>query len=350
MFKLMFKWSLLNLCLFTLLLLFIACASGPSASGGNEPDWVRDPYTRYDRQANVAAVGRANSLDLAEKDALGRLVAIFGQTIQVDERVSSSYQEAVRSGVTASWSEDFTIDTSVATSASMDSLVGAEIGETWDNGMGMYYAVAFLNKAKAYQLYYEIIMSNQAVINNLINIPEAEKNSLEGFARYQFAATIADVTASYANLISVIGGSVQGLRRGDDYRLEAANITRAIPVALRVQNDRSGRVQGAFARALSDLGFLSGGTNSRYLLDVNVVAGPVTIANSPNFWTRIEVSANLSDTYSSTVLLPYDFNTREGHISQAEADNRAYAQAERRINEEYSRRLSDYLSQLMPKR
>ena len=345
------------------LLLFCTCASSNpagggvsrgsasgGASGGRQPDWVSDPYTRYDSQVNVAVVGRGSSRDQSEKDALGRLIAVFGQSIQVDEKVSTAYEEAVKSGVTASWSETTTVASTIATSASMDSLVGAETGETWDDGKGTFFTVAFLNKTKAFQIYSEIIRSNQAMINNLVNIPAAERNTLEGFARYQFAATIADVTASYANLVSVIGGNVQGLKSGNDYRLEAANITKVIPVGLRVQNDKSGRLQGAFAKAISDLGFRSGGTNSRYLLDVSVFTSPVTISGNPYNWTRIEVNANLSDTGSGTVLLPFSFNTREGHTSQGEADNRAYMAAEQKINEEYSTLLSDYLSKLLPKK
>ena len=347
----MFNAKLAVLCLLSLPLVFSVCASSVPATAvvvSNEPDWVRDPYAKYDRQANMAAVGMGSSRDLAEKSALGNLVAIFGQSIQVDEKVSSSYQEAIRSGITASWSENIVVDTNIATSAGMDNLIGAEIGETWRDNRGEYYAVAVLNKPKAEQLYSEMIKSNQAMIGNLVDIPATEKNTFDGFARYQFAATIADVTIGYGNMISVIGGTVQDLKRGDDYRLEAVNITRAIPVSLRVQNDRSGRIQGAFAKALSDLGFRSGGSNSRYILDVNVVTTPVTIAGNPNNWTRIEVSANLSDTVSGTVLLPFDFNAREGHTTQAEADNRVYVVAERRINQEYANFLSGYLSQLMP--
>jgi len=351
---------ILLICLLGLPLVLSSCASGSPASSSqsssspastsNEPDWVRDPYTKYDSQAYVAAVGRSGARDLAEKDALGRLVAIFGQSIQVDDRVATSYQEAAKSGVTASWSETTTVDSVISTSAGMDSLVGAEIGEIWDNGKGVIFTAAFLNKAKALQLYSEMIKSNQAMIDNLVNIPASERDSLEGFARYQFAATIADVTTSYANLVSVIGGAVQGLKRGDDYRLEAANITKAIPVGLRVQNDKSGRIEGAFAKAVSDIGFRSGGINSRYILDVNVIAEPIAISGSTNNWTRIEVSANLRDTNSGTVLLPFNFNDREGHTSQAEADNRAYATAERKINEEYAKLLGDYLSKLLPKK
>ena len=338
-------------------LTFASCASAVTAnrltnSGTDRwPGWVLDPYTKYDRQENVARVGSGSSREAAEKNALGNLVAVFGQRIAVDERVSTSYQQAVRNGVIANWSEDTDVDNIISTSTGMDSLVGAEIGEVWDDGKE-YYAVAVLNKAKAIQIYSGIVKANQTTINNLVGITEGEKNSLEGFARYQFAAIIADITIPYLNLLSVIGGPspLEGFKSGDDYRLEVLSITKAIPVGLRVRNDKSGRIEGAFAKAISDLGFQIGGNNSRYMLDVNIVTSAVEITNNPYKWTRIELNANLIDTYPATVMLPYNFNDREGHTSQSEADNRAYMAAERKINEEYAKRLSDYLSGLTPKK
>lgn len=337
---------------FTLLLLFSVGMDADAQNRGGTPDWIRDPYQKFDRQANVAAVGIGNSRQTAEKDALGKLVAIFGQSIQVDEKISSSYQEAVRNGATTAWSEDTSVQNTIISSAGMDSLVGTEIGDTWDNGKD-YYAVAVMNKAKAAAAYSEMIRANQAIINNLVDIPAAEKNTLDGYARFQFAATITDITAGYRNVLTYIGtaGTVQGLKSGDDYRLEALNITRAIPVNIKVKNDKSGRIEGAFAKVFSDLGFRSGGNNSRYALEVDIVVSPVELPKNPNKFARMELSANLIDTRQGTILLPYNYlNNREGHSTQAEAENRIYNAAEQKINEEYLNILSEYLSRLMPER
>ena len=346
----MYKTKLTVFTSFFVLLVFLGCMTA-NAQGRNAPDWVRDPYKKIDRQTNVAAVGMGNSRQSAEMDALGKLVAIFGQSIRVDEKISTSYQEALRSGAAASWSENTSISSDIATSAGMDSLVGAEIGDRWDNGKE-YYAVAVLNKTKALQVYSNMIRSNQTMIANLLNMTAAEKNTLDGFARYQFAAMIADVTITYGTLLSQIGAPAvaQGLVKGDEYRLEAQNITKAIPVGVTVTNDKSGRIQGAFAKAFADLGFRSGGNNSRYVLQVNITVSPVELANNPNKFARMELSANLTDTSVGTVVLPYNFSNREGHTSPSEAENRAYASAERKINEEYAKLLSNYLSQLLPKR
>jgi hypothetical protein len=339
----------------TLPLIFPACGTGNAAAPRTEartlPDWVRDPYTRYDRRTYIAARGSGSSLAFAERNALGELAAFFDRYIEVQEVVIERYEEAVRSGITTGWSVNTEVDRMIQTNARFDSLVGAEIGDVWNDGIN-YFAVAILNRARTIQIYSGIVSSNQRMIDNLLNIPPADRNTMDAIARYQFAATIADMTTPYLNMLSVIGAPpVQGFRSGNDFRLEALDIIRAIPVNLQVQNDSAGRIHGAFARALSELGFQSGGNNSRYMLDVDVITSPVDIANNPHRWTRIAVNANLVDTAFGTVLLPYSLPPiREGHTTQAEADNRAFMAAVRRINEDYADLLRDYLSRLLPKR
>ena len=350
------KVSVLSVCFlgFCLLLAFSACqTTGAAVAGGGtgQPDWVRDPYAKYDKQSSVAAVGSGSSRQEAERDALKRLVSIFGQDIMVDDKVSTVFQQAEKSGVIKDWSQTTTVESAIEITTGFDALIGAEIGETWDNGKD-YFAIAVLNKQKALMIYPAKIQANKDMIDNLLKMTNDEKNSIEGYTRYQFAAAVADVNISFGNLLVQIGAPLfaQGLTPGNAYRLEAQNITKAISVGINVKNDKSGRIQGAFAKVFSDQGFRSGGNNARYVLDVNITTAPVSFPNNANLFTRIEVSANLTDTKTGTVLLPYNFNAREGHTSQAEADNRAYAAAERKINGEYKDMLSNYLSQLLPKK
>jgi hypothetical protein len=176
---------------------------------------------------------------------------------------------------------------------------------------------------------------------------QTERESLEGVSRYQSAAVVADINISYVNVLKVIGAAAPAdIKPGAEYRLEAQNIAKSIPVGIRVANDKSGRIQGAFAKVFSDQGFRSGGNNTRYMLEVEISVSPVELPNNTNKFVRIELGANLTD--AGTVLLPYNFNSREGHNSVSEAENRAYLAAERKINEEYKTTLSNYLSQLLP--
>jgi len=320
-------------------------------TGKNQPAWVNSVDSVYNRNQYVAASGGASSREMAEKNALSNLIAIFGQSVIADQTVTNIYKEVVNSGKTGGYTDSTDIENTIRTAASMDSLVGAEIREVWYDSKSEYFAVAVMEKAKTARLYSEMIKANQNLIKNLVNMSQAEKNSMEGYSRYQFAAVVADINISYGNLLRVIGATPPGeLKIGDDYRLEAVDIAKAIPIGLKVQNDKAERIQGAFAKAVSDLKFRSGGVNSRYVLDVNIVTSPVDLPNQSNKYTRIELRANLMDTSSGTVLLPYNYNTREGHVSQSEADNRAYSAAEKKIKDDYAKIFNNYISQLIPKK
>ena len=333
------------------LLLLTSCANTRGGVLAASPDWLRDPHTIFDRQTYLAAVGNGNSRALAESDAIGRLVSIFGQSIQVDKRVAESYWEAVDRGVAASWTQTTTIDTAIVTSARMDTLVGAEIRNFWTDGRGNNFAVAVLNIPRARQIYSKMLRANLEIIDELTGMPPAQRNSIDGLSRYQFAAVVADMSISYGELLSIIGAPqyMQGLRRGDDFRREANEIARAIPVGINVRNDMAGRIESAFAWVFSELGFNTGGTNSRYLLDVDVSIQAVDQAGRNVVFTRLEVIANLIDTRNGMTLLPFNFNLREGHRNQSEANNRAFAVAERRIRNEYREILSAYMSRLNPR-
>jgi len=316
-----------------------------------KPKWVDSVDSVFNRSQYVAASGNATNRDMAERNALANLTSIFGQSIKADQTITNTYQEATRNGVTTGWTDNIAMKNTINISSSMDTLVGAEIKEVWFDSKSTYYAVAVMEKARTAQLYNEMIKANQNVIDNLINMNQTTKNSLEGFSRYQFAAIVADVNITYGNLLQVIGSPLPaGLIKGDNYRLEAKNITKTIPVGITVKNDKSGRIQGAFAKALSDIGFRSGGTNSRYNLNVDITVSPVDYPNNTNKFARIELSANFIDTSDKSVLFPYNFNSREGHATFSEAENRAYMTAERKINEEYKNLLLDSLTNLLPKR
>jgi len=341
------KLGVTSLCL---VFVFASCATpaahAPVAARAPEPRWVTGgPHERFSGFEYLTAVGSGNSRQAAEMDAFRQLVSTFGVTVQADIRLAEVYR---RTGAVAT--HDVAFGQEIILGAGMDNLIGAEIGDRWEGaGRGNSFALAVLNRARAIQIYSEMIRANLEIIDNLTNMSPVERNTFAGFSRYQFAAVIADMNTNYAAVLSVVGAPVQGLRSGDDFRRGAQEIAAAIPVGINVSNDRAGRIQSAFARAFSDLGFRTGGAHQRYVLNVNLVILPTDHVGQTVF-SRMELSANLIDTRTGAVLLPYAFNVREGHRTQSEAENRVFIAAEQRIDREYGDMLSDYLFQLIPGR
>jgi hypothetical protein len=266
----------------------------------------------------------------------------------------ANYSEAVKSGA-IQVSENVSVQEAITTSAEMDSLVGAEIAEVWYDGQSVYYAAAVMDRAKTAVLYADLIRSNERIITDLTTMTQAEKNTLNGYSRYQLAATIADTNRLYANVLTLVGNSSGinpgDMKRGDDYRIEAAGIARAIPIGVRVRGDQQDRIKNAFTRALGSAGFMSGGSNPRYTLEAVLTLTPTDLPNQQNKFVRYAVDANLTDSAGgNSVILPFNVSGREGHLTIPEAENRAIREAERKITEEFAPALLDYLAVLLPRR
>jgi hypothetical protein len=343
----MFKIKVLSV--FSLLVVLGACASSPASRSG-EPAWVYDPGSLYQNELFVSAVGYGPDRSSAEKSALGNLISIFSQSVQGEIRTSQSYSEALSGGI-IDIKEKSEIVSAVNTSFAMDTLIGAEIKEGWFDGAGTHYALAAMDKMQCSLLYNDLIESNKRIIQNLLNVREEERYTLDTFTRYNLAGTIADANATFVNVLSVLNPIPtsllrQGLKSGDDYRLEARDLCKNITMAVKVENDPGERISGAFSAVLTNAGFRLDAKDPRYVVEAAVSLSDVELPQNPNKFIRYVIDAKLIETTSNQVLFPYAINGREGHVNKSEAENRAVRAADEKIRETYTEQLVGYLSRL----
>jgi hypothetical protein len=278
------------------------------------------------------------------------MISVFGQTVQVDRQSMVGYQEALQQDAVSAYIRNTEISNAIKTSAAMETLIGAEIRDYWYDGRATHYAVAVMEKNKAASLYSELVEANKEIIRNLIVMEEGEKYSLPGYARYHLAAKVADGNRVFANILSVVGGpglSSRELAEGENFRLEAENIARRIPIEVRVENDQVNRIKGAFAAAIASQGLQSGGDGSRYVLEGRITFTPVDLQRSDSVYVRYVLEAALVDRQSGAVLLPYTVSGREGHLTMAEAENRALGDTEGQIAGPWAAALAGYLDSLL---
>jgi hypothetical protein len=336
------------------LLLCAGCAGGPRAERSGlsreEPAWVSGVDQVYSRLRYVAAVGYGSSRAIAEKEAFASMISIFGQTIQVDRQSMVGYQEALRQDAVSAYIKNTEITNAIKTSAGMEALIGAEIRDYWYDGRDTHYAVAVMEKSRAASLYSELVEANREIISKLITMDEGERYSLPGYARYHLAAKLAGGNRVFANILSVVGGpslSPRELAEGENFRLEAENIARRIPIDVRIQNDQANRLKGAFAAVIGSQGLQSGGDGSLYALDGRISFTQADFQKSDSVYVRYVLEAGLVDRRTGAVLLPYTFSGREGHLTLAEAENRALGTVEKEIAGGWAAALAGYLDSLL---
>ena len=321
-----------------------------ATKGGKRPAWVDNPASAYSRDIYITAVGSAPNREEAEKKALAGIVAYFGQSIQSDFTVANIYSEAITNGV-INISDNTNVRDVIVTAASMDSLIGAEIGSVWDDGKKTIYVLAFLERARTVAIYTEIIQMNQGNINKLITMSAAQKNTFDGYARYKLAILLAGMNANYVNVVNLAGGSTASLNltTADSLSLEASNIIKSISVGFTVKGDSNNRVRDTFAKILNAEGIRTQGSNPPYTMEISIDMSEATFPNNTNKFCRYTVSANLIEKSTGNVLVPFNFTDRAAHTTYAEAQNRAFLDIERRINGNYPAAFQAYLAGLMPK-
>jgi hypothetical protein len=315
--------------------------TAPARPTSTPPAWFYAPEALY--PAYVTGVGTGSSQAQADQQALANLVSYFRQRVQAELTSVERESETTVNGQTQ-FASSSQLENSVQTAAAMDKLIGAEIKERGDDGSS-YYALAALEKQSAIRSYTDLLASNQQQIDQLLDISPDDKNSFIGYSRYLRAAKFADENAVYGSVLSLLDGRSRKLETGTRYRIEALAIIENIPVTVLVANDKADRIRGAFAAVLQKQGFRSGGNNARYVLNVTVTLSPVDLNNEFKY-SRYEIDAQLTDTITSNVLVPFNINGREGHTTESEAENRAIRTAEKQITETYSAKLTDYLSTL----
>ena len=322
-----------------------------STRGGREPAWVNDPYAAYSRDRYIAAVGYGADRAEAERRAFANLTALFGQSVRAETSIATAYSEAISQGI-ISVSENTRVRDEVATAASLDTLIGAEIGGVWDNARGMVYAAARMDKERTVAVYTDMILVNQQIIDRLTNLGAAQRNTLDGYARYSLAAGIAAINTKYASVVTQAGGSTASLnlRGAESYSLTAREIIGNITVAVQVNGDQDSRIQGVFAKALSDKGLRTRGTNPPYTLVVDVAYNEAVFPNNPNKFCRYTISANLTENATRASLLPFTFTGRSGRPTYEEARTMAVRDIERTIAETFPAALDEYLATLLPRK
>jgi hypothetical protein len=311
-----------------------------------KPSWVDRPESAYDERDYIARVGTGSSRRQAEAAALGNLTGYFGQSVRADLAAVEVYKQRVTKGSVDISSSAEAVQ-AIQISSSMESLIGAEINDVWDDGK-TYYAVAIMDRAKVIPIYQGLVNANLGLIDRLTNVPEGQRATIEAVAAYRTAAGIARANSVFVTVLYLLGGPDirSGLKSGDDYIYEADSIAKLIPVNVVVENDSEGRVRSAFAGVLSGAGFRTGNSSSRYVVRARLSVSPVDLPNQPNKFSRFVLDAAFTD--GNAVLFPFNINGREGHTSQSEADQRAIRRAEARVKEEYGKVLQDYLSGNLP--
>jgi hypothetical protein len=320
-------------------LIFLFVFISFSVLSAQEPAWVKRPASQFPDGRFVSAVGTSRDRAQAETAALGLLTSSFKQSIV--NSISMRESEKQSGGRTSSTSEN---SQSIEATSALDSLIGAEVKETYNDRQGrVWYAIAVMEKAKCAPLYLAELNKKVSEVNTLLG-PSGEV-TFETISRCQKAqAAVAE-----ADVLALVLAMLGGANRQAEVTALAATVSstldqaKSIPIDVRVTGDVNNRIRNAFTTTFTTAGFRTGNRSSRYALEATVSFAPAP--QNRYFNTRYTVDAVLKDTQTGADLFTFNITNRESHPgSQDEANNRAVIGAERKVTEDFPEILQDYLN------
>ncbi|MDR0644093.1 MAG: LPP20 family lipoprotein [Treponema sp.] len=325
-------------------------APSTAAKTGAKPTWIDAKDSVYNKSEHLSEIGMDARQDGADQKALAALTAVFGQSVEAQQKLSSAYNEAVRAGKVTT-SESTSMQESIKTSTQLSTLVGASIADRWYDGKSSYYSIAVMDNAKAIQVYTSIINGYNETITTLTSISDAEKYSFDGYARYKLASIIADGNQEYVRVLTYLGATPPDVKKSADFLSEIKSIAARIPIFVNVSGDDSNRIKSALTKVITSQGLQGGTSSARYVLNVNFSLSDANFPNNPNKFARYLVEGSLIDTTNGNELLPFKLDGREGHTTIEEAKNKAIATAERKIGDakaadSFLKKLTSYLESL----
>lgn len=338
--------------------LLMACAASafaakksdkPKAKATKMPEWVLQPSAVYPNASFITYVGNAEDRNLSEVSALQGLASVFGQSVKSDTTANTRMAQAKADGLVATASvQAFSQD--VKRKVDVDNLIGVEVKEYWqDVANNTWYAIAVLDKAKAADIYTDMIKKNAGAIDTVLKNAAKDKNSLDGFGAYDFAEEIAVENEKNLNKISVINSDlVDSLKSycpsSKNIHAKKMEIAKTIPICVQTFNDEHGRYKQAFSKAITEAGFKGTFDDSvRYTLTAKFEFERSDSTDKKTIRCRYNCESFILDSKTGHQIVPFAIKGRESHVDYNEALHKAELSLVSKIQKDFSEALYKYL-------
>ncbi|WP_162510505.1 hypothetical protein [Treponema endosymbiont of Eucomonympha sp.] len=305
---------------------------------------VQDILKKYPESEWAIGIGKADSLSLAENEAKAELAKVFKVNINSSsEAYSIAYQSLIK------YTSDKRLLETIAISSDIKNLIGV----TTDiyNIKNSFYVCAKLNKKEGITIYKKLIKNNEQVITALLKQSSNESDKLTEYKLINSAYSIADLTADYISILSVLDstGEYKLTKSKDDIKLtlmnKAKNITFNVDMHTTSRLIKNNAMIGYFSQILTGKGFHISATRPDYDLNIDYTLDEANYYEGKYKFVRYELKTNLYDRRRS-VLVSFNANDRVGHASLDGAIKIALIATEEVILTDWSDAFNKHLNSL----
>jgi hypothetical protein len=180
-----------------------------------------------------------------------------------------------------------------------------------------------------------MIRENENVISQLKREAEQYLGTFEAYQILNLAHNFALVTDNLHSLLTVLDLSAVSRRpsygNAEAVKSLVQNAARAIIVTVTVTGDTGSRIATAFTECFNSRGFRTNATGANpYTLTASFQLEDVDLGNPRNKFVRYILNCSLKNR-AGVEILSFSENHRDGHLTEAEARQRAIRSAEQSI-------------------
>ncbi|MDR1904997.1 MAG: hypothetical protein LBQ88_22290 [Treponema sp.] len=209
---------------------------GQSQGAQSTPDWVQNPEQAYPSTDWVAVTGQGAGQKEAEDAAMNALARAFKTDIASLTEANQRFFQIVNDVAgkkSVNFNEGRDFSSQVKTASSVKALIGVETG-IFQSAEGTWYANARMNRRECAARYAGMVRENEAVIKTLLGRAATleGRSGFEAYAALYYAASVAQVTDNFQNILEVLDPSSVNRRPG--YGGAAAIKTRMLTMSGRI--------------------------------------------------------------------------------------------------------------------
>lgn len=361
-----YKFVLAAISLVVMLLLG-SCASKASSvqkeegtsverSYGELPSYFLNPNERYATATHLVAVGSGDGLEQAQQSALSGLAQQIEVQVNASFEASEQYREssAAQAAISTQIFE-------LSKSKSNEELVAVEYGETHQDTLGRIYAIAYINRLKAGNIYRERIEKNSKDVSDALERAESSV-SLEKYAQYLRALEFAKENDRLIKQLEVLSPAMAAFRSADQEKQNPAQIQSLLREAAQtlrfiidstVESSKgtvniqhlNTQIRLAVSQLLSDLQFQTVKLNGNYKSIATVTWDEDESSQYPTvFWNLNFQILELADSEEITILSKSEKGRSKG-ISIEAASRLAINDMSKKLTRAFAAHIKDQLTQ-----
>lgn len=294
------------------------------------PQWVTMPSSVYPLSQYISATGEGKDKTSAELSAVNNLAAIFSQNIDSKVKATSRLQNKNNSGIKETKTSS-DLKQQILRNVNENDLAGVEVRETFhDTSKNVYYAVAVMDREKAFTAISSQVNNNNASISRLLSSSSKDQFSLEEYSRLDYACDLSLQNRELINRLLVINPEssaayVEKAVSPEEIKKQMIEVAKQIPVCILVKGDFDNQTTQALASLFSDRGFrISDNPDERYVLRMEITYETRIPKDSSTVQFLYNAEGFLSDTILNEKLLPIHISGKEGSVDKNNARLRMY--------------------------